>query len=241
MKTISLLTAVTAAMVINTSATEIRDFVYDFVPNTALTTRADDQFDFSHGRFYTWNIQLGALANETITGAKIEFFQINNINIEPNALYVNLLDDDAAPTGVTPTRMQTGTTTTASQYADGTGTGNDLAGWSSSQLLGTYVDHFNPVTFTRADGSTYTRMANNAENFTMEFNQANIDLLNQYLQNGQDFALGFDSDCHYLETGIKLTLLTSPKPSPQVPDGGSTLALLGGALLAMGGLRRMKH
>ncbi len=76
----------------------------------------------------------------------------------------------------------------------------------------------------------------------MEFNQANIDLLNQYLSNGQDFTLGFDSDCHYLQTGIKLTLLTAPKPTPPtVPDGGSTLALLGGALLAVSGLRRMKH
>lgn len=59
---------------------------------------------------------------------------------------------------------------------------------------------------------------------------------NFYSLNWEDLYGGGDKDYDDI-----VVSLTSPKTAPQAPDGGSTAALLGGAMLVLGGYRRLRR
>ena len=52
-----------------------------------------DQIDLNHNRAYTWGLSLSLGENEIIQAASLKLEGINNWKIEPNYLYVNLLDN----------------------------------------------------------------------------------------------------------------------------------------------------
>ena len=64
-------------------------------------------------------------------------------------------------------------------------------------------------------------------NFVYVFTTSQLQALQNYILNGNNFALGFDSDCHYFNDGVSLTIETRPVPEP------TTLALLGSGLAGL--------
>ena len=58
-----------------------------------------DLWDLDHYKYYTWGISWSVPAGQTIVGASLFIDNINNWRVEPNILYVNLLDNP--PVGVT--------------------------------------------------------------------------------------------------------------------------------------------
>lgn len=70
-----------------------------------------------------------------------------------------------------------------------------------------------------------------------EFSPAQLAALAAYAADG-NFGFGIDPDCHYYNNGVQFIIRTGPIPS--VPDGGASALLLGGSLIALGALRRLK-
>lgn len=64
--------------------------------------------------------------------------------------------------------------------------------------------------------------------YVWNFTEGQIKTLLAYLQNGDDFGLSFDPDCHYYDSGIKLTLQTA-----HVPEVGYSLGMLGFGFLSL--------
>ncbi len=65
-----------------------------------------------------------------------------------------------------------------------------------------------------------------------------IPTLNSFVSNNSRFGIGFDPDCHYYNSSIKLTICTADPPVPPVPEPSSLLALAAGVLtLGSAGLR----
>jgi len=80
---------------------------------------------------------------------------------------------------------------------------------------------------------------------TFTFTTAQLSTLAGYIMNGgatsgatgySDFGFGFDPDCHYYNTGVELKIVTKKY---FVPDGGTTVALLGFGFLTLAGFRRI--
>ena len=74
----------------------------------------------------------------------------------------------------------------------------------------------------------YEDLPNSAQDITYHFDAAELLALNTYMQNGNDFALAFDPDCHYWNDGVTLTLTYVPEPATM-------------GLLALGGLALLKR
>ncbi len=177
-----------------------------------LSPTPADLYDLDHYYAYTWGIsstQFTVPSGQVITGASLSFSNIRNWKNETNALFIHLLD--SAPAGVTSTWEGNTGASNISDYFTGQGI-----------LLTTFVD------------STFV-----SQNYTYTFTPSALTSLINYYNNGQNFALGFDPDCHYYNDGIKLTITTGAPPSTTgVPDSGSSLILLGLGLLGLAGLKR---
>jgi len=101
----------------------------------------------------------------------------------------------------------------------------------------TTSSHYNPV----GDPGTFTAV-NTTASFTISYNlsTANLWLLGSFLSNdavggstaGQDLGLGFGPDCHFYDSGIKLTVTTGSR----VPESSETLGLLGLSLALLAAL-----
>jgi hypothetical protein len=57
--------------------------------------------------------------------------------------------------------------------------------------------------------------------WTYTFTPAQLAALRSDIANGNNFALGFDPDCHFFNNGVQLTLDT------RTPDTGNTLTMFG--------------
>ncbi|MBN1555811.1 MAG: hypothetical protein JXA11_13790 [Phycisphaerae bacterium] len=53
-----------------------------------------------------------------------------------------------------------------------------------------------------------------AQDITYTFTNDEVLALNLYLQNGDNFALGFDPDCHFYNNGVTLRLVYTSVPEP---------------------------
>lgn len=78
------------------------------------------------------------------------------------------------------------------------------------------------VTYTNLSPIPYTR--------EYEFTADEIATLNDYLDNGSDFALGFDPDCHFYNCGVEMSVETTTTGVPEP----STMLLVSAGLLAVG-------
>lgn len=85
--------------------------------------------------------------------------------------------------------------------------------WDSVTPLTSYSDNDGPAT---------------KVNLVYSFSSTQLDALQAYLTNGNDFALGFDPDCHFYDKGVSLEVYYA-----NVPDASSSALLLA---LSLGGL-----
>lgn len=80
----------------------------------------------------------------------------------------------------------------------------------------------------------YKDLPNTAQDITFYFNDSQLTTLNSYLSDS-NFGIGFDPDCHFYNSGISLTIETSPVPIP------ASIFLLAPALFGVVGVSRKRN
>jgi len=185
----------------NTRATEV-----------TFTPTPNDLGDLDHHVLYTWRIDGVTVNPGTITGATLTFTSIQNWDRNANVLHIHLLDtanysgvhsfvDD--PTGAAPVVDFTDDFINTRFH----GASNWLvAAGTSDTFLTDQSFTLTPVTW------TYT------------FTAAQVAALRTDIANGNNFALGFDPDCHFFNNGAQMTMTTRDTATP---DTGSTLVMFG--------------
>ena len=180
------------------------------VPVT-FTPNPSDLGDLDHHVLYTWRIDGVTVNPASISGATLTFTSIQNWDRNANVLHIHLLDtakyagvrsfvDD--PTGHVPVVDFTDDFISTRFH----GASNWLlAPGTSDTFLTNQSFTMTPVTW------TYT------------FTPAQLTALRTDIANGNNFALGFDPDCHFFNNGVQMTLDTRNR----TPDTGSTLVMFG--------------
>lgn len=117
--------------------------------------------------------------------------------------------------------------------------GNSLLQYTGAHNITSYNGQANPGTWSDPYGGTAARTGYaNGFDLVINFTAANLKLLESFLEadssgsNNPTVGLGFAAECHYYNSGMLLTITTSPTPPPSVPDSGNTLILLGVAMAA---------
>lgn len=177
--------------------------LYSFLPTPT------DLNDLDHNEFFTWGLNWSVPQGEVITSASISFSKIWDWKVEPDSLFIHLLD--TAPMGV-------------NAWYDYEG-GGDFFTSSSFNSLG--IAQIKLAQWSDPFGGD----AKKAQNVTFTFNAAQLVALQGYLNTlgpagWGSFGFGFDPDCHYYNDGVSFQITTTRKATA-VPEGGSTLALLG--------------
>jgi hypothetical protein len=182
---------------------------------TTYAPSPSDLGDLDHHVLYTWRIDGVTVNPASITGATLTFTAIQNWDRNPNVLHLHLLDtakysgvhsfvDD--PTGAAPVVDFTDDFISTRYH----GQSNWLvAAGTSDTFLTDRSFTLTPVTW------TYT------------FTAAQLAALRTDISNGNNFALGFDPDCHFFNNGVQFTLDT------RAPDTGNTLAMFGATAALM--------
>jgi len=185
------------------SAAARANAAYVFQPKDA------DLSDLPHDKYFTWGINFTLPANETITGATLEFANIWDWTTEKNDhLFIHLLDNPKS--GV-------------KSFIDNERGGDNFAG--KGVLVGNWSDPIggHPRNF----------------NLIYDFGSGGLlDELKAYAattpgKNRDNFGFGIDPDCHYYNCGITFTITTEcgTVPGP-VPEPTTVVMLtLGGLLL----------
>ena len=187
----------------------------------------DDMFDLDHYYYYTWglkNVSAAIAPGEVITGASLTIQNINNWTASENNLMSQRLNvwllDNAAVNGY----VNQGDTPTGvlRRYSDTDNGADNFGTWAygAKTFIGTYHDY---------SGGDYGDVIN----LTFNFSAAQVSALKTYITNGNNFALGFDPDCHYWNTGVCLTITTT-----RVPDAGASALLLALGLMALPFVKR---
>lgn len=205
---------------------------FSFKPNDGEGD-TDDMLDLDHYKYFTWGFKnFSVPAGETITNATLTIYNINNWTADENGywkkvngvwvlqpenwLNIWLLDS------VANTKASTDGKLTA--YNDTDGGPDYFAGWNSSAKtkIATYTDW---------------NGGNNGDVVNLTFSFSSLGLLDElqaYVNNGNNFALGLDPDCHYWNTGVKLVIETAPY---SVPETSGTLGLAGLGLGLLAAIR----
>jgi hypothetical protein len=217
---------------INMKKRSLRNVVFIFLAVFVLNTLAyadilyyplhphpADVYDLTHQNYYIWKVNLSILTGRTIASASLFIDNINDWQIETtDKLYISLLSKSEMNSAVTDNHMTRAFGSDIFQGTDNENVGNALSGYG--QVLTVYEDE-------NEYQNTYHQWINPAEDFTCNFSEAQVALLNSYTTtNKYEFGIGFDPDCHYYNDGVKLCYVTTST----VPEPATI------ALLSLGGL-----
>jgi len=172
--------------------------------------------NLDHERAVVWAMNANIPEGEVISSARLTINDLYDWERGDNALFIHLVND--------PLTVQW----SKRDYAPGiqdyfAGVGLHLTTWTDAQMGG-----------------------NRTFDFVYDFSESDLSVLNAYVGDSRwpwqsDFGLAFDPDCYYHQTGITFEIETSAPqqgPGENVPDGGSSVALLGLGLLGTFGLTR---
>ena len=185
-----------------------------------------DLNDLDHHSVYTWRVDNVNLAGQTITGARITFTNIANWDNNANKLYIHLLD----------TAKQSG----VRSFIDDPNSNN-----TQVSMIDDFVDtrYHNQSSWLVANGTadthlhTYVNLTTTPSTLVYNFSASELTALFAYISNGNNFALGFDPDCHFFNDGIKFEIFTSANTVPEP----ATMALLGTGLAGLYARRRRQQ
>ena len=81
----------------------------------------------------------------------------------------------------------------------------------------------------------YEDLPDTAQDLTVTFSVNQLLALNTFADNGNDFMVALDPDCHFYNSGVSLSVTTSPEETPDIPEP----ATLG--LVVLGGIGAILH
>ena len=201
--------------------------------NFTYTPSPADLYDLDHHYMYTWRVDGVNLSGGTITSATISIANIYNWDTNPAQLFIHLLDT-AKNGGVASYQDNTtGTTIYDNFYSGRTGYSTLVASGTGNVLLTAPTAYFTPAP---AGGN---QLSNTPTDWSYSFTSAQIASLASFIATGNNFALGFDSDCHFFNDGVTFSFTTTTPGAP-VPEPAS-LTLVGlGIAGAVARRRRLK-
>jgi hypothetical protein len=259
----SLKNALGLALTLTLAASATAQTTYTYKPPTANNN--DELQDLDHHRMATWRLQANnatARINATnnygvmnlnggyISAASLTFRNIYNWNAGDNRLFVWLLDTArGATTG-------NGSANQVRYFVDDPNQNNQNPSLDIRDDFNHYYTtnaYDNNANFLLATpngvktagtklGEWYIGQQSNRGaavdangNLTYQLNDIQLNRLTDFIANGNDFALGFDPDCHYWNDGVEFKVTVSPGQNPRlgVPEPATGLfLLLGAGLLA---------
>jgi len=191
---------------------------------------------FEHDKAYLWRINLAEYIpdGETLESAILYIDDVNNVP-EPDysdVLYVDLVKLNYAGGSPNDVRVYTN---------DGNGDrfmSNDFR-WSEATSVATYSDNnsYNEDSYYWGGWGWIknTKTINPTQDLAYSLN---IDKITEYMDGPANgwLGIGFDGDCHYGFSSVRLELVTAPTTVPEP----TLLSLLGCGLLGMAFFRRKK-
>lgn len=174
----------------------------------------------THDDYYSWGFNITVPANEDISSATITFEGLRNWDNRRNHLYVHILGD----VGEDKLGFRKAGDDSGTNFVD------SLNSWNLNGEGNTFVYDFG-LPYGNGNNATIARNVS----FTIS-DLSVLSFLNTATSDGL-FGLGFDPDCHFWATKLKLTLISEGGGSQEVPEPG-TILLVGVGLLGLGFLRK---
>lgn len=172
-------------------ATPARATLMSFSPTPS------DLYDLDHHYSYTWRLDNINLNNVTITSATLTFANIANWDSNPNMLFVYLMDT-AVGSGVQSLQDHNLNEAPVSPIID-----HFANGFNSPSLV---------LSSTAKQKLFQQSFTTTPTTFTYTFTAAQLTLLMNYINNGNNVAFGFDAECHFFNDGITFTMNVVPIP-----------------------------
>jgi len=176
-----------------------------------------DLNDLDHYYIYQWQINYTLPENYEVKAATLTYYDIWDWTKETNDhLYTRLLDSTVEIPGNGWSALSSSSSNSTWRKYDAQGGGDYFAG--QGQLIGDWSD---------PNGGSSTGF-----DLIYSFTESQLELLNEYLSNGNDIAWGIDPDCHYYNCKVEFVMEIGEEKQPPPTPELSTWLLLGCSGLA---------